>query len=242
MARLALAAPAIVVAVLAVCCGGGNPSSPSGPSATPTPSTPAPTTVTLYPSVEEPASISSEYPHWADFVDPFPPHKYLDAGWNYWKRVEPPHDRSWSGFAAALKFDLAPIARRTVTKATLRLYVLHAKRDPKIAPPIKLNALSTAWDPETITWNVLAGIPFHTSGESRVPTPSTTGPLDWNVTDIVRNWASGAWGNYGLRMSVDRYPDPGYESWASISVCATAGVGDILSPECQRPVLIIDCQ
>jgi hypothetical protein len=198
--------------------------------------------LTVYPSVEEPASISSHFTHWADFVDPFPPHKWLDVGWNYFDAEYPPYGRDWSGFAAALKFDVSGIAGRTVTKATLRLYVYRASRDSKIAPLIKVNALSGNWDPDKLSWNVLQGISYHTSSEAQVPTPAATGPRDWDVTGIVRNWASGTWTNYGLKLSVDRYTDPGYVSWASISLCATGGVGNIDSPECQRPQLIIEYQ
>jgi hypothetical protein len=88
----------------------------------------------------------------------------------------------------------------------------------------------------------LQGIPYHTSGEARVASPSATRPIDWDVTTIVRNWASGAWSSYGFKLSVDRYPDPGYESWASTTFCGTAAVGDSLSPECQRPQLVIEYQ
>jgi hypothetical protein len=56
---------------------------------------------------------------------------------------------------------------------------------------------------------------FLIAGEVQVASPNSTAPLDFDVTTIVQNWASGSWRNYGLSIMTEPYADPGYDSWGS---------------------------
>ena len=61
----------------------------------------------------------------------------------------------------------------------------------------RVNAISTAWNPATVTWNSAPLV--ITTGELVIPPPTTTAvPIRIDVTNFVRNWASGAWPNYGI--------------------------------------------
>jgi hypothetical protein len=238
MKSLGIVAAALVL-MFATACGGGSSGSPSSPS---TPSTPTPTTITVYGSYDKVVNDANLRGAWTtDSVTPDGP--LIEVGWSYWLRTAdlPAPARAYSGSGSAVMFDVGSLAGRGVTRATLRLLVTTAKQDPKVAPQIKVNAFTGSWDTKTLSWNVWASIGFQTSGEAQIAAPSNTGPVDWDVTTIVRNWASGAWRNYGLKLSVDRYPDPGgYDSWAIIVFCGSSLAS--WKPDCQRPQLIIEYQ
>ena len=207
----------VLGAVLAIACGGGSSSSPSSPSA---PSTPTGSTVTVYGSLDR-------------YVDS------LEAG----RVFQPPSavnvgvvflyggDRRFSlTQASALKFDLpAQVTGRTVTRATLRLTVLGVRTDVPLGGPTKtmniqfrVNAFTTDWDPTSLSWNVWSSLGYQSDGEALAPAPnSPEPPVVIDLTTIVRNWASGAWRNYGLRLAVVPYADPGGESYGITNFYST---------------------
>jgi hypothetical protein len=86
---------------------------------------------------------------------------------------------------------------------------------------------------------VWASLGYQSDGEARVFAPkSLEPPVDFDVTAIVRNWASGAWKNYGLRLAADTYTDPGGDSYGISNFYSSARNE---RPE-QRPQLIIEYQ
>ena len=242
MKPLGIISPVLVLMFALACGGGGSSSAPSTPAApTPTP-TPTPTTITVYGSYDKEVNDANLRGGWtADSVSPDA--ALFAVGWSYWLRSIdlPAPARVYSGYGSAVMFDVSSLAGRAVARATLRLDVTTAKKDSRVAPQIKVNAFTSSWNTTTLSWNVWAAIGYQTSGEAQIAAPSSTGPVEWDVTTIVRNWASGAWRNYGFKVSVDKYPDPGGDdSWATTVFCGTLPAS--WKPECQRPQLIIEYQ
>jgi hypothetical protein len=163
----------------------------------------------------------------------------LGVGWQY--DDIPPYGRHTAGFASTLKFDLgSQTAGRTLTKATLRLRVSTIRQDFAITPQILVNAFTGDWNPATLTWNNCMGLGIHTPGEVQAAAPSTVGSLlDFDVTTIVRNWASGAWANYGLRLWVNQHPDPGGRPSVGTTYFDSL---ETASEPIHRPQLIIEYQ
>jgi len=78
-----------------------------------------------------------------------------------------------------------------------------------------------------------------TAGEAQAAAPSDMGtPLDFDVTTIVRNWASGLWSNYGLMVMVDE-SYPGYTP--SNGLTGFQSLESARTPN-ERPQLIIEFQ
>ncbi|HEX7050967.1 MAG TPA: CARDB domain-containing protein [Longimicrobiales bacterium] len=99
--------------------------------------------------------------------------------------------------SSALKFDglQEQIAGRTIRSAVLRLYASSLPADDNTT--FGVNAFSGPWSPSTLTY---ANQPsyFTTSQAQALPPTSTVVPLEFDVTAIVQNWASGVWANNGL--------------------------------------------
>ena len=205
MKPLVIVGSALLVALGGGCGGGGSSSSPSAPTTT-TP-TPAQTggTVTVYVSSDRSVGSGSGTE---------PVSLYVSVGQVFQGVLE---RRSAYGTASALKFDLpAQVTGRTVTKATLRLAVYEVRRDIQwngptatMAIQLRANAFTTDWDPVSMSWNVWASLGYQSDGEARAAAPNSLAPpVDFDVTTIVRNWASGAWKNYGLRLAADTVLGP----------------------------------
>jgi hypothetical protein len=241
MKPLVIVGSALVVSLGVGCGGGGSSSSPSAPTTT-TP-TPAQTggTVTAYVSSDRTVEFSAN--------DPTPNARVQPAGWVYAGQVfqTAQGKRYAHATASALKFDFpAQVMGRTVTKATLRLTVYEVRRDIEWNGPtatmkieLRVNAFTNDWDPASLSWNVWTSLGYQSDGEARAAAPNSLAPpVDFDVTTIVRNWASGAWKNYGLRLAADTYSDPGGDSYGNSGFY---GSGKYERPE-QRPQLIIEYQ
>ena len=153
----------------------------------------------------------------------------------------PPYGRHTAGFASTLKFDLgSQPPGRTVTKATLRLHVRTVRQDFAITPQILVSAFMGDWNPATLTWNICSALGTQTTGEAQATAPSAVGaPIDFDVTTIIRNWASGTWPNFGLRLWVNQHPDPGGRESVGTTVFDSL---ETASEPGSRPQLIIEYQ
>lgn len=82
--------------------------------------------------------------------------------------------------------------------------------DPVADAAYDVHALAGAWNPATVTFNTAPQL--YAPGGWQLPAPTTGAPSVFDVTSIVRNWASGAWANNGLYVRqypvVDRIPPP----------------------------------
>jgi len=232
MKPLLIIGSVLLVALGVGCGGGGSSSSPSAPTTT----TPAPAqaggTVTVNASSDRSVGTGSGAE---------PVSLYLSVGQVFQGRSSP------YATASALKFDLpVQVTGRTVTKATLRLAVFEVRRDIQWNGPtatmniqLRANAFTTDWDPASMSWNVWTSLGYQSDGEARAAAPNSLAtPVDFNVTTIVRNWASGAWKNYGLRLAADTYSDPGGDSYGISNFYSSVKYD---RPD-QRPQLIIEYQ
>jgi len=117
----------------------------------------------------------------------------------------------YSAAGSAIKFNVqSQISGRTIAKATLRLYVYALRGDFSVTPQIRVNAFAADWNPSTLTWNTWLPLTYHTAGQALKNAPSGSAlPLDFDVTTIVQNWASGTWGNYGFKLYPTNHSYPG---------------------------------
>ena len=231
MKPLLIIGSVLLVALAGGCGGGGSSSSPSAPTTTPTPAQTG-GTVTVNPSSDRSVGTGSGAE---------PVSLYLSVGQVFQGRSSP------YATASALKFDLpVQVTGRTVTKATLRLAVFEVRRDIQwngptatMAIQLRANAFTTDWDPVSMSWNAWTSLGYQSDGEARAAAPNSLAtPVDFNVTTIVRNWASGAWTNYGLRLAADTYSDPGGDSYGISNFYSSVKYD---RPD-QRPQLIIEYQ
>jgi hypothetical protein len=138
------------------------------------------------------------------------------------------------GWGLGFRFDVqSQIAGREISKAVLRLDALWIRPDLSVTPQIRVSAFSSDWTPP-LNWNIWAGLTCHAAGEAQAPAPSSTGPLDFDITEIARNWASGTRANYGLKAMVD----DSYPGRASNGITSFQSLGSNHS-EAERPRLII---
>jgi hypothetical protein len=108
--------------------------------------------------------------------------------------------------ASLLFFDLSAIAGRSVKKAYLYLYVTTLSGDPYGAAnttDYKISAISESWNTQTVTWNNQPHTTYLYEKKFEVPL-SSSAPTVIEVTEIVKNWVSGTWVNYGF-MAQDAY-------------------------------------
>jgi len=204
--RRALIVVALALAVAGVACGGGGSSTGSSSPASPTPSStptsqPSPTvsTVTVYASNDNRVATATSDPKACDTVVQG---GVIGAGWTS-------NEYGTVGTGTVFKFELpSQITGRTISKATLRLSVNGPPTEFPATPQLRLSAFAADWSPSAITWNICTALACHAAGEVLVPAPTASGPLDFDVTAIVANWASGTWNNYGLKLMADQ-PAPG---------------------------------
>jgi uncharacterized repeat protein (TIGR02543 family) len=142
--------------------------------------------------------------------------------------------------ASALLFDVqSRIAGRSIARATLRLYVHTLRGDLAVTPQIRVSALASLWNPSTLTWNAWKTLLVQTAGASTRDAPSGTGvPVDFDVTTIVRNWASGTWNEYGLQVEPLNHSYPGSTSLQTTRFQSLERSDD----PAKRPRLIIEFQ
>ncbi len=143
-------------------------------------------------------------------------------------------------WASALKFDVqSQIAGRNIAKATLRLYVYLLRGEFSITPQIKLSAIATDWNPNTLTYNIYENMLIYNDGQSVKNAPvSAVVPFDFDVTYIVQQWASGVFNNYGFLLEPLNYQNLGHESYQATSFQSM----EYYYSSNQRPQLLIEFQ
>ena len=192
-----------------------------------------PTNITAYPSYDNAVMTSSLDGTLANKVFS---NSQLGVGWEFYYNAMYGYDDT--GAASAIKFNVqSQISGRSIAKATLRLYVYALRGDFSVTPQIIVNAFQSDWNPGTLTWNTWMNLLHYTTGQASQNAPSSSSqPLDFDVTTIVKNWASGAWPIYGFNVySVGPYY-PGYTPSLQITYFQSL---EYYSAANQRPQLII---
>jgi len=142
--------------------------------------------------------------------------------------------------ASALLFDVqSRIAGRSIARATLRFYVHTLRGDLTVTPQVRVSALASLWNPTTLTWNAWKTLLVQTAGASIQDAPSSSGgPVDFDVTTIVRNWASGSWNEFGLQVEPLNHAYPGSTSLQTTRFQSLEHSDD----PAKRPRLIVEFQ
>jgi hypothetical protein len=132
----------------------------------------------------------------------------LAVGTDY---VGPPPGYETIQAASAVLFDVqSQIAGRNIVRATLRLFVHTPRGDLSVTPLVRVSAFASLWNPATLTWNAWQTMQVQATGTAvQDAPPSPAIPADFDVTTIVRNWASSTWNNYGLQIDPLNHSYPG---------------------------------
>lgn len=124
----------------------------------------------------------------------------------------------WVCAATALKFNTSTLTGKTIISAYLRL-------DPYILPAdtyttYRASAFAAAWSPSSITFGNSPNYYISYSAIVNPPT-NTVFPVEWNVTNMVKQWASSAWVNNGIALTDDNLVFPGYTAFRATSFEST---------------------
>jgi hypothetical protein len=138
-------------------------------------------------------------------------------------------------FAAALEFDVpSDLYGGTVHSATLRLYPAEIALQPVTV--YEAYGIQYSWNPATVTWSTFPN--WYTFPYDWVPASGLVYglPADWDVTDIVANWASGTWVNNGFVLWDPNFSDPGYTTWRATRFHSL----ERYDSASERPQLVVD--
>jgi hypothetical protein len=142
--------------------------------------------------------------------------------------------------ASAVLFDVqTQIAGRNIVRATLRLFVHTPRGDLSVTPLVRVSAFASMWNPITLTWNAWQTLQVHPTGTAVQDAPSGSAvPVDFDVTTIVRNWASSTWNNFGLQIDPLNHVYPGS---TSLQTTRFESLEHFTDPG-RRPQLIVEFQ
>lgn len=116
---------------------------------------------------------------------------------------------------SALRFDTAALSGKNVLVAALVMYPCALAPHPVSDARYLVRALAGPWSPSTVTFNTLPQV--YTAGAWSLPAPTAGGAQAWDVTTLVRNWASGTWASNGLYVGqspiTDRVPTWDGRNW-----------------------------
>lgn len=140
---------------------------------------------------------------------------------------------------ALMRFPVqAQIAGRTIVSAELRLYARGIAPDQGTS--FRLGAVARTWSTTSVTFNSFHnGAEVYNSGQVERPAPTTAAlPYTFDVTAIVRNWASGTFVNNGLLLwdTVAAFPP------LSLIRSVSFDSADSFADPAERPQLIIRLQ
>ena len=188
--------------------------------ATATTQTPAPTstTVTLYPVADNLIMVSSWDSAIANRVYASG-ELAVGTGWNAYYDINGTFIQTYLRAESLVKYDVLALAGKTIESATLtvnRQYFGVNQHNWWIV------ALASPWSTNTVTWNTVNTSTFlHYTGNQLYLNPPTAVTTAYDITPMVRNWASGFWSNQGLWFTPDVSLMPGgtqYQAFAFYSL------------------------
>lgn len=177
-------------------------------------------TVTLSPTDDNSVLLSSisagaefmAYPTNALFM---PPGLAVGCMWTWNPPIGPAPERfdALCG-RALLKFDLSPLAGKTVVSA--RLQLVTSTYGVGSAPRRwSMHALASPWN-ASVTWATARGLQYYVYSETLHDPPTSVGQLiETDQTQTVKNWVSGAYVNAGWELGITNYLNP-YLRYASL--------------------------
>jgi len=97
-----------------------------------------------------------------------------------------------------LQFNLGSICPGAqIDQAKFQLWLVADTYDPD-SIGITMRRIVAPWSESTVTWNTRPGYSAHHYATSNVGTMA--GYYTWNATELVRDWCSGSYANYGMMM------------------------------------------
>ncbi len=144
------------------------------------------------------------------------------------------YTNDWVCGITAVRFDTSSLSGKTIISAKLRLYPYILPAD--YGTTYGVNAFVASWSGSTITFNNAPN--YYTSYQTNVNPPTSTSlPLEWSITNIVKQWASGAWANNGLIVRDNNLTFPGYTAYRATSFDSINTATGIY-----RPALVVTYQ
>jgi len=131
---------------------------------------------------------------------------------------------------ALIKFDLSPLAGKTVISARLRLTTA-AHGVGSVPRRWAIWALASPWSGSSVTWSSASTFQHYVYSETQHDPPTfTSQAYDLDQTQTVRNWVSGAYQNQGWELGITNYlyPYVRYSSFDAFELCSkedTRGCG-----------------
>ncbi|HEY9051351.1 MAG TPA: fibronectin type III domain-containing protein [Gammaproteobacteria bacterium] len=109
---------------------------------------------------------------------------------------------------SAFDFGLAVLVGKTILSATLTLEADSVPLNPD--RQYRLSAISTEWNPATLTWNwVSTNLQYYTASSLYFNPPLYFGQEQvFDVTQTVQNWANGTWNSYGFLLDMPNLSFP----------------------------------
>jgi hypothetical protein len=144
------------------------------------------------------ASVASNvypnrYPKVGQFVD------YIFVAITFYQEIQK--------YGAAIKFDVASLAGKTIDSAVLNLTTTRVGGGSGTSD-FQIAAVADAWDPTTITWNSWGRASLHIESGQRLTRPSSVGQTyAIQIASTVQNWVNGTWANDGLTIMSTSYAD-----------------------------------
>jgi hypothetical protein len=112
-------------------------------------------------------------------------------------------------YQSLVRFDISPVSGKIIDSAVLTLEVQ--------SPPIGYNpqdfkigtVANTGWNPATVTWNIMATLPFFNDSWQYFSYPTTSGQkYEIDLSATVQKWANGDYPNNGIGIVSQSYPVP----------------------------------
>jgi hypothetical protein len=102
--------------------------------------------------------------------------------------------------ASLIQFDTSVLAGRSIRSATLRMTTCSANGVPS-GTSYAAWAIADSWNPVTVTFNTTPNVHIQPSYAMYSSAPTGSGVQEWDVTDMVKQWASGAWASRGILVN-----------------------------------------
>jgi len=183
--------------------------SPTGPFSAPaciTVTRPSSQTVTFKPQYDNLVMVQSNNSSTANTVYQ---NAYLTVGCD-WVYSYLTYTQDFVCSESLVKFDTSSLAGKTIDSATLKL-VTSSCGVGYYPRPWHVMAMLTSWSPTTVTWNIILNSQLYKDSEIVLYPPCYYGQseiFEIDATDIVQNWTSGTWNNYGLIFESEDYTFP----------------------------------
>ena len=130
-------------------------------------------------------------------------------------------------------FDLSSLSGHVITHATLTLPVVEFDYVNPPGDPWDMLILTTAWNPNTVTYNtVVMGNNYYSPAPNGLP-PLGTGAVTFDLTATVANWVTHPSDNHGFALTATSISSP------NATASDVFAVGGIAAPLASRPTLVV---